>query len=108
LAVQAANAACPGWAATAPSVRAAIMHRIADLAEHNVDTLANMETLDNGGLLRSNLRGVMPRVAHYFRFFADWLVEHLDTADFETHGHSNHVSWDPPASRPSSPPATLR
>jgi len=50
LAVQAANAACPGWAATAPSVRAAILHRIADLAEHNVDTLANMETLDNGGL----------------------------------------------------------
>ena len=95
LAVQSARDAFPGWAATSPSARAAIMHRIADLVEQNVDALANMETLDNGGLLRSNLRGVMPRVAHNFRFFADWLVEHLDTEDFETRGHTNHISWDP-------------
>jgi aminomuconate-semialdehyde/2-hydroxymuconate-6-semialdehyde dehydrogenase len=94
-AVQAARNAFPGWAATPPAGRAAVLHRIADLVEQNVDALANMETLDNGGLLRSNLRGVMPRVAHNFRFFADWLVEHLDIEDFETRGHSNHVSWDP-------------
>lgn len=94
-AVQAARDAFPGWAATSPAERAAILHRIADLVDQNVDALANMETLDNGGLLRSNLRGVMPRVAHNFRFFADWLVEHLDTEDFDTRGHSNHVSWDP-------------
>ncbi|MFM9920097.1 aldehyde dehydrogenase [Lacisediminihabitans sp. H27-G8] len=94
-AVQAAREAFPGWAATAPTARAAILHRIADLVEQNVDALANMETLDNGGLLRSNLRGVMPRVAHNFRFFADWLVENLKHDDFETRGHSNHVSWDP-------------
>lgn len=95
LAVAAAREAFPGWAATSPVERSAILHRIADLVEQNVETLANMETLDNGGLLRSNLRGVMPRVAHNFRFFADWLVEHLDVEDFETRGHSNHVSWDP-------------
>ncbi|CAN5493964.1 5-carboxymethyl-2-hydroxymuconate semialdehyde dehydrogenase [soil metagenome] len=95
LAVQAARDAFPGWAATPPSARAAILHRIADLVEQNVDALANMETLDNGGLLRSNLRGVMPRVAHNFRFFADWLVENLKHDDFETRGHTNHVSWDP-------------
>ncbi|MES2094064.1 MAG: aldehyde dehydrogenase [Actinomycetota bacterium] len=95
LAVQAARDAFPGWAATPPTARAAILHRIADLVEQNVDALANMETLDNGGLLRSNLRGVMPRVAHNFRFFADWLVEHLEHADFDTRGHTNHVSWDP-------------
>ncbi len=94
-AVQAARDAFPGWAATSPAERAAILHRLADLVDQNVDALANMETLDNGGLLRSNLRGVMPRVAHNFRFFADWLVEHLDTEDFDTRGHSNHVSWDP-------------
>jgi aminomuconate-semialdehyde/2-hydroxymuconate-6-semialdehyde dehydrogenase len=94
-AVQAAREAFPGWAATAPTARAAILHRIADLVEQNVDALATMETLDNGGLLRSNLRGVMPRVAHNFRFFADWLVENLKHHDFETRGHNNHVSWDP-------------
>lgn len=95
LAVQSARDAFPGWAATAPAERAAILHRVADLVEQNIDALANMETLDNGGLLRSNLRGVMPRVAHNFRFFADWLVDHLEVEDFETRGHSNHVSWDP-------------
>jgi len=94
-AVQAARDAFPGWAATTPPERAAILHRIADLVDQNVDALANIETLDNGGLLRSNLRGVMPRVAHNFRFFADWLLEHLNTPDFETRGHVNHVSWDP-------------
>ena len=94
-AVQAARDAFPGWAAMLPAARAAILHRIADLVEQNDDILANMETLDNGGLLRSNLRGVMPRVAHNFRFFADWLVEHLDIDDFDTRGHSNHVTWDP-------------
>ncbi len=94
-AVQAARDAFPGWAATPPPLRAAVLHRIADLVEQNIDVLANLETLDNGGLLRSNLRGVMPRVAHNFRFFADWLVEHLAHPDFDTRGHSNHVSWDP-------------
>ncbi len=93
--VQAARDAFPGWAATPPTARAAILHRIADLVEQNVDALANMETLDNGGLLRSNLRGVMPRVAHNFRFFADWLTEHLEHQDLDTRGHTNHVSWDP-------------
>jgi 5-carboxymethyl-2-hydroxymuconic-semialdehyde dehydrogenase len=37
---------------------------------------------------------VMPRVAHNFRFFADWLKE-LNHPDFDTRGHRNHVSWDP-------------
>ncbi len=95
LAVHAARDAFSGWAATPPSARAAILHRIADLVEQNVDALANLETLDNGGLLRSNLRGVMPRVAHNFRFFADWLLENLKHEDFDTRGHRNHVSWDP-------------
>jgi 5-carboxymethyl-2-hydroxymuconic-semialdehyde dehydrogenase len=36
----------------------------------------------------------MPRVAHNFRFFADWLLK-LEHEDFETRGHTNRVSWDP-------------
>ncbi|MGV8852568.1 MAG: aldehyde dehydrogenase [Rhodoglobus sp.] len=95
LAVAAARAAFPGWAATSPKDRAAIMHKIADLVEERVSELANVETMDNGALLRSHLRGVMPRVAHNFRFFADYLVNDLGHPDFETRGHNNHVSWDP-------------
>jgi len=95
LAVAAARKAFPGWAATSPQDRAAILHTIADLVEERVSELANVETMDNGALLRSHLRGVMPRVAHNFRFFADYLVNELGHPDFETRGHNNHVSWDP-------------
>ncbi|HEY8912922.1 aldehyde dehydrogenase [Lacisediminihabitans sp.] len=95
LAVEAARKAFPVWSGMPPAERAAILNRIADLVEESVDSLATVETMDNGALLRSHLRGVMPRVAHNFRFFADWLVNHLDHPDFETRGHVNHVSWDP-------------
>lgn len=95
LAVAAARSAFPAWAAMPTAERAAILNRIADLVEERLPELANVETMDNGGLLRSNLRGVMPRVAHNFRFFADWAVNHLKHDDFETRGHTNHVSWDP-------------
>jgi aminomuconate-semialdehyde/2-hydroxymuconate-6-semialdehyde dehydrogenase len=94
-AVEAARRAFPAWAALGPHERGTILHRIADLVEQNLETLANIETLDNGGLLRSNLRGVMPRVAHNIRFFADYAINDLGHPDFETRGHTNHVSWDP-------------
>ena len=93
-AVAAAKAAFPGWAATPVTERARILHAIADGVEKRLEDLAIVETTDNGALLRSHRRGVMPRVAHNFRFFADWLLR-LDHDDFETRGHTNHVSWDP-------------
>lgn len=93
-AVAAAKAAFPGWAATSRAERARILHAIADGVEKRLEDLAIVETSDNGALLRSHRRGVMPRVAHNFRFFADWLLR-LDHEDFETRGHGNHVSWDP-------------
>lgn len=94
-AVAAARAAFPEWAATPPAERAALLHRVADLVEQRLEQLAIVETMDNGALLRSHLRSVMPRVAHNFRFFADYLVNDLHHPNFETRGHRNHVSWDP-------------
>ncbi|MBC9724198.1 aldehyde dehydrogenase [Streptomyces sp. TRM68367] len=93
-AVGAAREAFPGWAATSRKERARILHAIADGVEERLEELAIVETMDNGALLRSHRRGVMPRVAHNLRFFADWLLA-LDHEDFETRGHRNHVSWDP-------------
>ena len=67
-----------------------------------------METADNGALLRSHRRGVMPRVAHNFRFFADFLLDGLGHPDFDTRSHRNHVSWDPAGVARSSRPGTRR
>ena len=94
-AVTAAQQAFPAWAALGPAKRGEILHRVADLVEARIDAFANVETLDNGGLLRSNVRGVMPRVAHNLRFFADYAINDLGHPDFETRGHNNHISWDP-------------
>ncbi|WP_330241461.1 aldehyde dehydrogenase [Streptomyces sp. NBC_00525] len=93
-AVAAAKAAFPGWAATPRAERARLLHAVADGVERRLEELAAVETADNGALLRSHLRGVMPRVAHNFRFFADWLLS-LGHEDFTTRDHTNHVSWDP-------------
>ncbi|MER5213025.1 aldehyde dehydrogenase [Streptomyces sp. NPDC002838] len=101
-AVASAKAAFPAWAVTPRAERARILHAVADGVEKRLEELAVVETTDNGALLRSHRRGVMPRVAHNFRFFADWLLR-LDHEDFTTYtsgsaagrGHTNHVSWDP-------------
>jgi len=93
-AVQAAGEAFPGWAATAPAGRAAVLHAIADGIERRIEDLSQVETRDNGSLLRSHRRSVMPRVAQNFRFFADWLGE-LDGGGLEISGHREQVSWAP-------------
>ncbi|CBG68150.1 MULTISPECIES: aldehyde dehydrogenase [Streptomyces] len=93
-AVAAAREAFPAWAATDRAERARVLHAIADGVDKRLEELAIVETHDNGALLRSHRRGVMPRVAHNFRFFADWLLT-LAHEDFETRGHTNRVSWDP-------------
>ncbi|WP_157248272.1 aldehyde dehydrogenase [Nonomuraea typhae] len=93
-AVRAATGAFPAWARTSREERARLLHAVADGVERRADELAMLETTDNGALLRSHRRSVMPRVAHNFRFFADWLLG-LGHAAFDTRGHANHVSWDP-------------
>ncbi|HUA41387.1 MAG TPA: aldehyde dehydrogenase [Streptosporangiaceae bacterium] len=93
-AVQAAADAFPAWSATPPRQRAAVLHAIADGIEKQVEQLAEVETLDNGSLLRSHRRSVMPRVAHNFRFFADWLG-HLDPSAPDVREHRQRVSWNP-------------
>ena len=93
-AVRAASDAFAGWSATPPKDRAAVLHAIADGIESRAAELAAVETADNGALLRSHLRSVMPRAAQNFRFFAGWLGE-LDGGDRQIRGHREEVSWAP-------------
>ncbi len=94
-AVAAARAAFPAWAALGPKGRGEILHRVADNVEAHIEELSQLETADNGSLLRSHRRGVMPRVVMNLRFFADYALNELSHPVFETRGHTNHVSWDP-------------
>ena len=93
-AVQAAREAFGGWSSTSPELRSRALNAIADGIERRAEELAQVETRDNGALLRSHRRSVMPRAAHNFRFFADWLGR-LDAGDLEINGHREQVSWAP-------------
>jgi len=94
-AVAAARKAFLTWSRMPPAERGEILLRLADSIDEHVEELAQIETLDNGSLLRSHRRGVMPRVAMNIRFFADYAMNRLSHPEFETRGHTNHVSWDP-------------
>jgi 5-carboxymethyl-2-hydroxymuconic-semialdehyde dehydrogenase len=94
-AVAAARDAFLLWSRMTAEERGVILFRLADLVEENIEALSILETTDNGSLLRSHRRGVMPRVAMNIRFFADYAINQLSHPVFETRGHDNHVSWDP-------------
>ena len=94
MAVRAARDAFPGWAAMPVAERSAILRKVAEGVEARVEELAQVETRDNGSLLRSHRRGVMPRVAMNFRFFADF-AESLAHPDMEVREHRERISYDP-------------
>jgi 5-carboxymethyl-2-hydroxymuconic-semialdehyde dehydrogenase len=71
-----------------------VLHAVADGIERRAEDLAQVETSDNGALLRSHRRGVMPRAAQNFRFFADWLGG-LDAAKLAMPGYREQVSRSP-------------
>lgn len=96
-AVAAARAAFPAWAALPVAERSAILRRVADGIEARVEDLSQVETRDNGALIRAHRRGVMPRSAMNFRFFADYAEQELSHPDMEVpgRGHRQRVSYDP-------------
>jgi len=93
-AVTAAQAAFPAWAQLARDERADLLNRVADGIDKRAEELAVVETRDNGSLLRSHRRNVMPRVGMNFRFFAQMLRD-LDHPDEQVRGHRERITWDP-------------
>jgi len=70
LALDAAQAAAPGWGATAATERAIILNKIADRIEENLEMLSVGETWDNGKPVRECLAADLPLVVDHFRYFA--------------------------------------
>jgi aminomuconate-semialdehyde/2-hydroxymuconate-6-semialdehyde dehydrogenase len=93
-AVAAARAAFPAWATLTVKQRSDVLRAVADGIDGRREDLARVETRDNGSLLRSHLRGVMPRVAMNFRYFADYAEKIAHPID-EIRGHRQRVSYDP-------------
>ena len=69
-ALDAAHAAAPAWGRTSPAERAAILNKIADRMEQNLEMLAVAETWDNGKAVRETLNADIPLAIDHFRYFA--------------------------------------
>jgi aminomuconate-semialdehyde/2-hydroxymuconate-6-semialdehyde dehydrogenase len=93
-AVDAAKKGFETWGSMVPKERAEVLHRVGELIEERAPEIAKVETRDNGSLLRSMTNSVIPRAGYNFHYFADHL-EKLTFDDFDTRGHTNHVSWNP-------------
>ena len=70
LALDAAHAAREGWAHTSTTDRAAILNRIADAIEANLEMLAVAESWENGKPVRETLNADLPLAIDHFRYFA--------------------------------------
>lgn len=70
LALDAAHKAAPAWGKTSAAERAAVLNKIADLIDANVEMLAVAETWDNGKAVRETINADIPLAADHFRYFA--------------------------------------
>lgn len=72
-AVSAAYNAAPGWAKTAPRVRAEILRKAFELMTAEADEIAKLITLENGKVF-SDARGEVIYAAEFFRWFSEEAV----------------------------------
>src|SRR6516162_1895832 len=70
LALDAAHGAAPAWGRTSATDRSAVLLKIADTMERNLETLAVAETWDNGKPVRETLAADIPLAIDHFRYFA--------------------------------------
>jgi aminomuconate-semialdehyde/2-hydroxymuconate-6-semialdehyde dehydrogenase len=85
LAVKAAGEAFAGWSSTSAENRAAILLRISDSIEKNLDKLALAESIDNGKPLALAKQIDILRAAANFRFYAMAVTQFAS----ETHSMGN-------------------
>jgi len=93
LALDAAHAAKEGWAKTSPADRAAILNKIADRMEANLQLIATAETIDNGKPIRETMAADIPLAIDHFRYFAACIraqegsIAQIDATTYAYHFH---------------------
>ena len=70
LALDAAHKAREAWGRASPAQRSAVLLKIADRMEQNLDILALVETIDNGKPIRETTHADLPLAIDHFRYFA--------------------------------------
>ncbi|MHA4854860.1 aldehyde dehydrogenase family protein [Rhodococcus sp. MSC1_016] len=65
----------PEWAEMAPTTRARLLYRLADLLEQSGDELANLETTDQGQPLFVSSGISVPNAVEHFRYYAGWVTK---------------------------------
>lgn len=92
-AVAAGHRAFASWSTTSAAERAAILNRIADRLEANLEQFAIAETWDNGKPVRETLAADMPLCVDHFRYFAGVIraqeggISQLDSHTVAYHFH---------------------
>jgi len=69
-ALDAAHAAAPEWNKASAANRAAVLNKIADIMEENLEYLARVETIENGKPIRETLNADLPLAVDHYRYFA--------------------------------------
>jgi aminomuconate-semialdehyde/2-hydroxymuconate-6-semialdehyde dehydrogenase len=96
MAVAAAKAAFPAWAALGAKGRLSYLERLAHIIESRVEDLAAVETMNNGSLLEASRLRVMKRGAHNIHYFAELALELGKRWDTEAAKNAtNDVRYDP-------------
>jgi aminomuconate-semialdehyde/2-hydroxymuconate-6-semialdehyde dehydrogenase len=95
LAVNAANQAFPIWSKTSTAARSAVMQRIADLIDENLENLALAESIDNGKPLSLARSVDIPRASSNMRFFATAILHFSSEAHKMDEVAINYTTREP-------------
>lgn len=96
LAVDAASAAFPAWAALTPKDRSAYLLKIADAIEAHGDEFAMLESLNCGKPLSAARNDEIPAIADVYRFFAGAIRNMSGSLGGEyLAGHTSLIRRDP-------------
>lgn len=70
MAVDSASEALKTWKNVSVTERSNMLLKIADIIEQNAETLATLESMDNGKAIRETVNADLPLVVDHFRYFA--------------------------------------
>jgi len=94
LAVAAAKAAFPAWAARPAAERAALLRKLGALIAGHVAEIARIETADTGQVIAQTAKQLVPRSADNFNYFAEMCVR-VDGHTYPTPTHLNYTLFHP-------------